>query len=1252
MGDVFVGHDPKLERPVAVKRIRSDLPNDDHRRARLVQEARLGAQLSHRNVVQVYDFVTENDVDYLVTEYVDGLSIRELGDHRPFAVGRSLELLIAVAEGLAAAHAAGIIHRDLKSENVLVGHDGTVRISDFGIAKALGRHRPADANASDSRSGTYRAMSPEQTNGADTDLRTDLFSLGTLAYELLTGQTPFRGTSPAEVMRNIREQPHKPVIEHSPVVPFELSRIVDKLLEKDRELRPSGATEVLRTLEQIKKSVAARATGESEGVSRSAALLFVQAHPPSPANDESVADLVRWRKAVLQTASRLRTSVVSAFDRELLLCVGYPRSHADNATVAAWLLRELVAGTHGDSSLAVSGALDVGRITVFDPDGAPYFVGTPLRDVVATGRGAAPGTMLASTRAQPRLADTFQLSARTTSRSDGTTTLVYEVGAPRDALIEGSSELASPLVGRDSEMRQLEQVLSSAGAGEQPGGLLVVAGPGMGKTRLVHEVLGQPNAKALRRFVVRARESTQHTAFGPFATLLRTRVAELRDESGGDPSASSIAAAAERLGLSSSTADAVQLLCGLQPEASGARDSESRIRDGIVEFLRTLLGEQPAVMVFEDLHWSDRASLEVLSALVGNRTLAVIGTARPEVTLPDSLASTCTRVELTKLSDEDAGRLIAEASRGADLLADVGRLVVERAAGVPLALEEITRTVLARDQATQRGEALRVVPATLSESINERLDALPGPPEQLAVLAATFGGDVDLRVLAAAAELPLAEAQTHVRALSRNGLLAFGGHGDDQRTTFRHASLRDVVIERVLPTQRARAHAAIVRGIDEAAPSWGEAHPEVLAHHQERAGDVIGAIAKWRSAGTQHAARWMLATAREQFEHAITLARATGQSEAELDVRRALSRVLMSTSGWGADEVDANNTRMSELVADTKQSPSFEDQYGAAIASYVKGDVPTLSGQLDGLSAVVEAAPPEARGLLEYLVQQVRGIVHVHTGPLTAAREELQRAVELRPAVAPILRQTSGPEGLIAPRAYLAWCELLADREDDALALQREEEDDHREDPVAHAIASAFGITLALGACRWDEAQTRIQRVLDEVQRQAELGAEQKISPQIVFTAEMGRAVLEMRDLASSKQATRSDVERIAGEMRQAYRGWQQPFMRVATVINLTALGDACLTVATAHGLDTLVGALAARHAGVFMGEAHSLVDEDNPIDHYWRSEALRVESERVRLLGDDAAGTTHRERARKAIERYADGHKEAAALLTRRIES
>lgn len=1254
MGDVYVGHDPKLERPVAIKRIRADLPNDAQRRERLVQEARLGAQLSHKNVVQVYDLVTEDDVDYLVTEYVDGLSVRELGGNRPFAVGRALELLIGVAEGLAAAHAAGIIHRDLKSENVLVGYDGTVRISDFGIAKALGRLHDAVGGGGDSRSGTYRAMSPEQTVGDDTDSRTDLFSLGTLGYELLTGQTPFSGASPAEIMRNIREQPHKPVIELSPVVPFELSRVIDQLLEKDRELRPPGASDVLRALEKVSKAVAAQATVDEEGVSRSVAIVFVQAHPTSPESDESVASLVRWRRAVLQSASRLRTSVVSAFDRELLLCVGYPRSHADNCKVAAWLLRELVGSDHEGDGIAVSGALDVGRVTVLDPDGEPYFVGTPLRDVVAFGRDAAVGTILASTRAQPRLADAFHLTARTASRASGGTTLAYVVGAPRDALIEGASELSGPLFGRDTELRRLQGMLSAAAAGEHPGGLLLVSGPGMGKTRLIHEVLAQPEAKTLRRLVLRARESTQHTALAPFATLLRTTIPELRDESGGEPSAASIAAAVRRLGLSASTADAVQMLCDLQPATVGPADSETRLREILVELLLTLVGEQPAVVVFEDLHWSDRSSLEVFDALVqaaDERALAVIGTARPEVTLPDPLASTCPRMGLPKLSDQDAGRVIAEASRGAVLLADVGRLVVERAEGVPLALEEMTRTVVERDRETQRGEALRVVPATLSESINERLDALPGAPERLAVLAATFGGDVDLRVLAAAAELPLAEARAHVRALTRHGLLAFGGSGDEGRAAFRHASLRDVVIERVLPTQRARAHAAIVRGIDEATPGWGAAHPEVVAHHQERAGDVIGAIANWRAAGTQHAARWMLATAREQFEHAIALAQAAGHAEAELEVRRAFSRVLMSTSGWGADEGDANNVRMSELVADTEQSPSFEDQYGAAIASYVKGDVPTLSGQLDGLSAVVQGAPPEARGLLEYLVEQVRGIVHVHTGPLVLARKELERAVELRPMVAPVLRQTAGPEGLIAPRAYLAWCELLADREDAALRLQREEEDDHLEDPVAHAIASAFGITLALGALRWDDARTRVERVLEEVRRQAEIATEQKISAQIVFTAEMGRAVLEMRDLAVAKNATRSDVERVASRMRHAYRGWQQPFMRVATVINLTSLGDACLSVAAAHGLDDPVGVVAARHAGVFLGEALSLVDEDNPIDDYWRSETLRVESNRKALIGDAEAAAECRVRAREAIARYADGNAELAALLTRRLE-
>lgn len=251
MGEVLLAHDERLDRKVAIKRIRSDATLPDQRE-RFRREARLAARLSHSAIVQVHDLVTEGDVDNLVMEYVEGMNLRALSRQGPLPVSEVLGLGIQIAQGLREAHRHGIVHRDLKTENVLVTPEGQAKIADFGVAKRL-----ADAwneeclTRTDAIVGTYRTMSPEQARGGPVDHRSDLFAFGVLLYELLTGQSPFQGENPLATLDRIVHLRQTPVREVNPAVPQELSRIVDRLLQKEPALRPRSAGEVVKDLQEI-----------------------------------------------------------------------------------------------------------------------------------------------------------------------------------------------------------------------------------------------------------------------------------------------------------------------------------------------------------------------------------------------------------------------------------------------------------------------------------------------------------------------------------------------------------------------------------------------------------------------------------------------------------------------------------------------------------------------------------------------------------------------------------------------------------------------------------------------------------------------------------------------------------------------------------------------------------------------------------------------------------------------------------------
>ena len=252
MGAVYRAYDERLARPVALKRIRDEVDQDEAVREQLLREARAIAQLSHPNIVQVFDLLEHDKCDWIVMELVDGLTLREILASGVLDVKKTLIYAMDVTRGLAAAHARGIVHRDLKTENVMVSNDGRAKILDFGLAHwDLER---TDLDTTDGKvQGTPRSMSPEQARCEPADHRADFFSLGVLIYECLTDISPFQvGVKGLfQVLSQICTHRQQSLSELSRAVPQALSDLVDNLLEKDRDLRPQSADDVLLALQRI-----------------------------------------------------------------------------------------------------------------------------------------------------------------------------------------------------------------------------------------------------------------------------------------------------------------------------------------------------------------------------------------------------------------------------------------------------------------------------------------------------------------------------------------------------------------------------------------------------------------------------------------------------------------------------------------------------------------------------------------------------------------------------------------------------------------------------------------------------------------------------------------------------------------------------------------------------------------------------------------------------------------------------------------
>lgn len=269
MAEVWQARDHRLGRLVAVKRLRVDLASDSTFQARFQREAQAAAGLNHPNIVAVYDTgettdpTTHMPVPYIVMELVEGHTLREvLRDGRKILPERALEFCVGVLNALAYSHAAGIVHRDIKPANVMLTRNGSIKVMDFGIARAV-----ADTSATMTQTaaviGTAQYLSPEQARGETVDNRADIYATGCLLYELLVGRPPFVGDSPVSVAyQHVREVPSPPSTLDSEVTPA-MDAVTLKALEKDPEHRYPTATQMREDLERVLTGAAPQALLES-----------------------------------------------------------------------------------------------------------------------------------------------------------------------------------------------------------------------------------------------------------------------------------------------------------------------------------------------------------------------------------------------------------------------------------------------------------------------------------------------------------------------------------------------------------------------------------------------------------------------------------------------------------------------------------------------------------------------------------------------------------------------------------------------------------------------------------------------------------------------------------------------------------------------------------------------------------------------------------------------------------------------------
>ncbi len=980
MGQVFRAWDSELQREVALKFL---LPQPELAEAAL-REARVIARLDHENIVRIFDVGEwrgapgELQVPFLVTEYLRGELLTALLRRERPGLQRTLEILDAIVTGLAHAHQRHIVHRDLKPGNVFLTTEGTVKLLDFGLAHltVLNASHAAELPTG----GTPAYMAPEQWHDARQDARTDVWAVGVLLYEMLTGRLPF----PSATFQELREQVTSdravpPVRALCPELPGEVESLLSNALAKDPARRFPSAWELQQELRELIVHLGLEpvAPRSSETQRRQVTLVCCQltglVNLGEPLDAE---ELEEWEAAFHQVCSDVIQqhggSDALHMAQEVIACFGHPQAREDDAE------RAVRAGLHLTGNLLESLRR---RMPGRPPQGLAVKVGihTDLMSLdvrVPASRGpaltlpgevpkvaawlakqAGPGEVLLGDTTGRLVRGAFELESLGPRSFEGlsrpTALEVHRARGERRTVVRFDRALAagdiSPLVGRDRELQWLRERWEQALRGQ--GAFVLLQGEaGIGKSRLIRELVEKVSQEPAVLLQFQCWSQLFTSALQPVVQVLQ-RLFQLSEA---DTPQQHLKELEERLGALGLSSEDVHVL-GLLLSLPIAEDSPVRLFTperrkektfaALVALFRRATLVRPVLVTIEDLQWANSTQVEFLSFLLDRieqaRVLVVLS-ARPEFQVPWPRRLPLQELPVERLPAESAAVLVTEVARGQLLPGETLQQLVSRTDGIPLFIEELTRMVLEETpaDAARDGGLPRSIPVTLRELLLARLDMLPPRQKALLQLCAVMGRDFTHALLAALAELDEESLRRGLAGLKEAGLLQEREGTAEPSYQFRHALIQEAAYQSLSRNMRRRNHRRIAQVLTERFPEAVHARPEVLAHHHTEAGESEPAIQHWARAGQLARMRAAPVESVGYLTRALTLLRGLPEDPQhlieELQLVGTLGSPLAQLQGYRSPEVERIYDRTRELLHRVGEDlPTLEPSYWEVCAYHL-----------------------------------------------------------------------------------------------------------------------------------------------------------------------------------------------------------------------------------------------------------------------------------------------------------------------------
>ena len=1078
---VYLAIQKKLNRKVALKVHHQVLASKESRQ-RFRREALILAKLEHPNIVPIYA-LNELDGDagfIMATRYLpDGTLLQRLDN---LTLKSTLDIIKQLAQALEYTHAHGYLHRDIKPENVLFDGEQAM-LGDFGIA------RPTDSltqlTHTGSMLGTPNYMSPEQVSGDSLTSQSDLYSLGIVLYEMLTGERPFQSDS--AIATGIMHINATPLPLPQGLKAFQAC--LTKLLAKKPKDRFASATDLLLALDEIESSLQHPDSTQVNTLRNQSEATITMSLNKQPERrqvtivscelydyaqlslrldpEDFMVAFNTFAKNIGHIAQRFEGYVAQQHNQSVVIQFGHPFAHEDDAIRAVHTslaivnaIAELSLQLQPSASTAVQLNACVGIHTgaaIISSDDSSLIdqhlaSGEVLRVATTIAKLADADSILVSPSTERLLANVFTrepVSINTATQSELGNDVLYEIKdtnltTTRFQAAHGET-IPRPL-GRGDEMRLLENSLSQAMQGQ--GQVILINGePGIGKSCLVNALLDDVSADTCETSIYQCSPYHTDTAFHPISQGIalaaklnqldsdRQRHARFVDVLGIDDN--DFLQCAELLARDYFSNEYLNTLA-IKKTNESAQEKMQKTLDILRQNVLSISQQKTVVILLEDIHWADPTTLnfiQTLQADVANKSILIILTARPEFDSARLDEQTCKQINLSRLDQQSIAELVLRTAAGNAVPEPFIRLITDKTDGVPLFIEEVTKNLLdstsmddVSGNTTHQANSF-AVPATLQDSLIARLDRMK-MAKSVAQTAACIGREFNASVLARLISLDNDELTTALAKLAQSGVIQSRGQSN---YWFTHALLRDAAYESLLKSRRREIHHKLFTTFKE----FDETE-ELIAFHANAADLSDQAIEYWQLAGEASSSRAAFSEAIGHFQNALSVVRSLPKNEQtvlqELALLVKLSHASTAVNGF-AYPLTVQAYQEARLLLDkVNDTPlRFPVLYGHWVLAFAFGNHDQAA--IDASQILIEAQRNQQREQI-LIGHRVNGSSHVMRGEFPQALQHCEQFNQLYDQQQDSkLAWQYGTDPFVSCSTYHGFANICVAKADDALKI-------------------------------------------------------------------------------------------------------------------------------------------------------------------------------------------------------------------------